>query len=715
MDRPREKSQPMPTSNDQPLSTAAIDAPRPTARPDALLPGTRLEEFEIERVIGSSGFGLVYLANDQAFERRVAIKEYLPDTLAMRGSDGVQVVLRASAHAEAFERGRRAFIEEAQLLARCHHPSLAQVQRHWESNGTVYRAMPFYPGQTLLELRQAMDVPPDEASLRALLEGLLGALEKLHEAGALHREIAPQHILLQPDDRPVLLDAGAARRAIVGDQARALMMLLAPSFAPAEQTSPHPDRPLGPWTDLYSLAAVVKYCISGELPPPASLFTPPPHEPMAQLVQRLHETFPNLHYSLSFLAAIDAALAVQPRDRPRDVAQWRALLDDHPPPAAIESSEPGPGAIDWGEPSEEDRTLGPFYDPTGPAPLDEAPADDPPSAAEPAPQTVTPPSAWAPSAAPAVSVDIPVEPLVRPPVVADPDPAPIPIPTTRREPRLERGPMHEPPMFAPVRDDPPPPVLGLADAARRRRRRIVVTGTLLIAMAAGAGVWLIDQQQRSLEAQSGFAQAARQDGLTANVPAVPKAPEEPAVTPALTPAPATATADVAAAPPPAPVPAEAPLPQAPTAAVAAAPPPPSAELPSGAIGSGTAPASDNRAATAAATPTPEPAEETIVEKPTPTAAAGRDEDAAAARRPSAGARNQNPSARPAAVAARPASPAVTRPPPERSAVRASTSPRDACGNRTQFSLYRCMQTQCAQERWTQHPLCKRLRVRDEVE
>src|SRR5687768_9964922 len=186
MDRPRANSPTKPASDEEALA-AAREAPRPTARPDALLPATRLEEFEIERVIGTSGFGLVYLANDEAFERRVAIKEYLPDTLAMRGSDGMQVVLRASAHADAFERGRRAFIEEAQLLARCHHPSLVHVQRHWESNGTVYRAMPFYPGQTLLELREAMDAPPDEASLRALLEGLLGALEKLHEAGALHR------------------------------------------------------------------------------------------------------------------------------------------------------------------------------------------------------------------------------------------------------------------------------------------------------------------------------------------------------------------------------------------------------------------------------------------------------------------------------------------------------------------------------------------------
>jgi hypothetical protein len=68
-----------------------------------------------------------------------------------------------------------------------------------------------------------------------------------------------------------------------------------------------------------------------------------------------------------------------------------------------------------------------------------------------------------------------------------------------------------------------------------------------------------------------------------------------------------------------------------------------------------------------------------------------------------------------------ASPAIRAASPPRSAAkpvaaeRSSTSPREACGNRTQFSLYRCMQTQCAQAQWTQHPLCKRLRIRDEVD
>src|SRR5438876_809060 len=129
--------------------------PMPTH--DALPSGTRLEEFQLERMIGASGFGIVYLASDLKLDRRIAIKEYLPITLAARDSDSVRLALRVPAHAQAFERGLHAFIDEAQVLARCDHPSLVHVLRSWEANGTAYRAMPYYAGTPLLTLRQALD------------------------------------------------------------------------------------------------------------------------------------------------------------------------------------------------------------------------------------------------------------------------------------------------------------------------------------------------------------------------------------------------------------------------------------------------------------------------------------------------------------------------------------------------------------------------------
>ncbi len=149
---------------------------------DALPPGTRLGEFEILSVLGIGGFGIVYLAMDHALERQVAIKEYMPATLAGRG-DGIQVSLRSSSHVETFGIGLRSFVNEAKLLARFDHPSLVKVYRFWEGNGTAYMVMPFYAGRTLRDERKALDGPPEEAWIRRVIGPLLGALDVLHKEG----------------------------------------------------------------------------------------------------------------------------------------------------------------------------------------------------------------------------------------------------------------------------------------------------------------------------------------------------------------------------------------------------------------------------------------------------------------------------------------------------------------------------------------------------
>ncbi|HEV7915054.1 MAG TPA: protein kinase, partial [Albitalea sp.] len=456
--------------------------------------GTPLDTFEIEAVIGASGFGIVYLARDLAFDRHVAIKEYLPDSLALRGDDGLQVLLRAPTHADAFERGRRAFIDEAELLSRCDHPSLLRVLRHWEANGTAYRAMPHYHGTALLALRQAMHKPPDEASLRAMLDGLTEALETLHAAGCIHREITPASILLLPDDRPLLMDCGAARRAIVGDQARALMTLLAPSFAPPEQTAPAAGRPLGPWTDLYALAAVVRYCISGQLPPPAALRTMPADEPIGRLVARLQRTDPEVHYSPWFVAAIDAALAPRPEDRPQSVAEFRARLDDHP---AARGERMADAASSWGQPTDNE----PWFAPTQAAGGDDAqdeeldpaetpwPLDADAAAAEAAAATQAEPASPPPGEPIAEPIDLPATAAEPAALRSTLPPAPLRHPDSAWA--ATRAPLGDEAPRAAAPDEPlftrpadyratPPSLQSYHEVGRRRRRRFAVSTVALL-------------------------------------------------------------------------------------------------------------------------------------------------------------------------------------------------------------------------------------------
>jgi serine/threonine protein kinase len=284
----------------------------------ALPNGTRVGEFEIRAHLGSGGFGIVYLAWDHALEREVALKEYLPGTLAGRG-DGQAVALRSQAQAETFALGLRSFVNEARLLARFDHPSLVKVYRFWEANGTAYMVMPYYKGRTLRQMRAGMVVPPGEAACRSVLDALLSALEILHKEGVFHRDIAPDNILIGDDGVPVLLDFGAARR-VIGEGPQALTSIIKPHFAPLEQYADQGAMRQGPWTDLYALGGTIYFLLTGKEPVPAAS-------------RALHDDQPRLaaerpaHCSPGFAAAIDWMLALRPPERPQSVPMLRDVLE----------------------------------------------------------------------------------------------------------------------------------------------------------------------------------------------------------------------------------------------------------------------------------------------------------------------------------------------------------------------------------------------------
>jgi serine/threonine protein kinase len=280
--------------------------------------GTRLGEFEITGLVGVGGFGIVYLGYDHSLQRTVAIKEYMPSALAAR-VDGTTVAVRSARHADTFKAGLKSFVNEARLLAQFDHPALIKVYRFWEANGTAYMVMPFYEGPTLKQALAERGDAPDEKWLKRLLHPLLDALEVMHSANCFHRDIAPDNILLLKDNRPLLLDFGAARR-VIGDMNQALTVIVKAGYAPLEQYAENPSLRQGAWTDLYALASVFYFAIMREPPTPAlARMRVDPLVPLAQAAKG--------RYSDSFLRALDAALAVEPENRPQSIAEWRALLD----------------------------------------------------------------------------------------------------------------------------------------------------------------------------------------------------------------------------------------------------------------------------------------------------------------------------------------------------------------------------------------------------
>ena len=311
-----------PAGSAQTLFPAASPAPPPPNRADnagnGLPVGTMLAEFELTQYVAEGGFGIVYAAHDHSLQRRVALKEYMPSSLAARG-DGSQVSVKSERHRETFEAGRKSFINEARLLASFDHPSLLKVYRFWEANGTAYMVMPFLEGITLKDRLRELGQPPDEAWLLAMLGPLTEALAVIHREQCYHRDIAPDNImLLAGSNRALLMDFGASRR-VIGDMTQALTVILKPGYAPVEQYAEIPGMKQGPWTDVYALAAVMYYAILGKTPPTSvGRLLNDTYVPMVQTAAG--------RYSPAFLAAIDHALVVKPEQRTQSIEQLRAEL-----------------------------------------------------------------------------------------------------------------------------------------------------------------------------------------------------------------------------------------------------------------------------------------------------------------------------------------------------------------------------------------------------
>ena len=292
----------------------------PLAHTDALPIGARLSEFEILSLLGVGGFGMVYRAYDHSLHRTVAIKEYMPSALAGR-SAGQTISTRSTNDQTSLVTGLRSFVNEARLLAQFEHPSLVKVYRFWEANNTAYMVMPLYSGLTFRQARALMQKPPTEAWLRTVLWSILGALKYLHENNIVHRDVSPDNIFLQDIGPPVLLDLGAARRAVT-DATHKHTAILKVNYAPIEQYAGADDMRQGPWTDLYSVAAVMHGCLCNEAPLPATFRVLRDGMPSVQSITQTIQTHFGQSYSSEFVAAISHALAIQPTDRPQSVQEF---------------------------------------------------------------------------------------------------------------------------------------------------------------------------------------------------------------------------------------------------------------------------------------------------------------------------------------------------------------------------------------------------------
>ena len=227
-----------------------------------LLEGIELSGYLIGKVLGTGSFSIVYDGTELETGRHVAVKEYFPKRFAERKPSGLIKPL-ADQKGVNFREGFKLFYSEAKALEKIEHPNVVHMRRMFRANRTAYLVSSNEGGRDLKWFLTSLKKPFDQALLYKVFLPILSALNRLHDTQILHLDIKPANILLQPTGKSLLLDFGAAK-AIRAEDRVGKMGIVTHGFAPPEQYGK--NRVLGPWTDIYALAATMYFGIVGKMP-----------------------------------------------------------------------------------------------------------------------------------------------------------------------------------------------------------------------------------------------------------------------------------------------------------------------------------------------------------------------------------------------------------------------------------------------------------------
>lgn len=280
--------------------------------------GHQLQDYEIRKVLSAGGFSFVYIARD-AEQKTVAIKEYLPTSLALR-TEGAHIEISPEAIGN-FRHGLKCFFEEGRALANIDHKNIVRVLNFFRANDTVYMVMHYERGKSLQDYILSQAEPVSENFVRRVFSELLNGLREVHTQKLLHLDIKPANIYIRLDGSPVLLDFGSARQTLSEVQPK-LPPSYTPGFASPEQYSNRDS--LGPWSDIYSIGATMYACLVRAAPMAAD-------QRMKNDLLVPAEKLGKEVYSKNLLTIIDRCMSLDHMQRPQSVfSLQKALREDVP-------------------------------------------------------------------------------------------------------------------------------------------------------------------------------------------------------------------------------------------------------------------------------------------------------------------------------------------------------------------------------------------------
>ncbi len=226
-------------------ATAAFHRAALEAAPKPLTKGASFGHYELLEPIAKGGMGIVYKARQRNLNRIVAIKMILAGQFA--DQDDIN-----------------RFYAEAEAAAALSHPNIVAIHEIGEVSGQHFFSMDFIEGQSLSGLIKENPLPPRRAA--EFMITISETMQFAHESGVVHRDLKPANVLLDKRQRPLITDFGLAKQVSNTSQlTMAGSIVGTPSYMPPEQAAGKIDE-VGPWSDLYSLGAILYELITGRPP-----------------------------------------------------------------------------------------------------------------------------------------------------------------------------------------------------------------------------------------------------------------------------------------------------------------------------------------------------------------------------------------------------------------------------------------------------------------